>query len=50
MIDWTSELEDVACADDDMKKMDVFTFWGSKWEKIEWGKEEQGFRVGVDGL
>ena len=33
MIDWTLELEDVACADNDMEKMDVLTFWDSKWER-----------------
>ncbi len=47
MIDWTSELEDVACPDDDMKKMDsmCLRFWHSKWEGMEWGNGEQEFRV-----
>jgi len=56
MMDWTSDLEDVACAlaDDDMKKMDstCLRFWPSKLdsEGMEWGKGGQRFGVRVDGL
>ncbi len=35
MMIWTLEVEDVACAVDDMEKMDVFTFLCLESERME---------------
>ncbi len=42
-------MEDVGCPVDDMEKVDVFTFLGSKSERMEPWEGEQGDRVGIHG-
>ncbi len=46
MMNWTLEVEDVACPADDMEKMDVFTFLRSESERVELWEGEQG---GING-
>jgi hypothetical protein len=51
MINWTLEVDDVACPDDDMKKINVFTFLCSESDGMESVKGEQrfGVRTGYEG-
>jgi hypothetical protein len=53
-MNWKLEVEDVAWAVDDMKKIrkytcSVFTFLGSESDGMEVEEGEQGFRVQIDG-
>lgn len=50
MINWTLEVEDVARPDDDMKKINLYTFWCSESDGMESVKGEQGFRLRINGL
>jgi hypothetical protein len=48
-MNWKLEVEDVACAVDDMKTMDVFTFLCSEWDGAELGGEKKGPRYKLMG-
>jgi len=49
MMIWTLEVEDIGCPVDDMKKVEVFTFFCSESERMELWEREEKHRVRIDG-